>query len=422
MPREDDCCRSDYGVELIFGGSSACFARPSGTAPRTRLHASLRSTLTSPRQIRGEAPRQRASRPTGRRLAVRRLLAGAVFALAALAPVAAPAASYTMTIAHLYPDDLTNNETAPALKHFEQLVETATNGDIDVQVFGNGALGGEVEIAQQARAGMTIQSVMLGSGTQATFFRDYEMITSPFLFPDYRTAWTFFDSPWFAKFMRPMVEQAGLRYLGTLDDGGGFVAFANNKRLIRTVEDLKGLRIRIEENQAHMTIMRALGAAPTPLPWGELQTGLATGLVDGHFHAPGVNDIFKFYDVADYTTWSGHVYNTITWSVSETWFKTLPDDYKIIVMSAAREAVAMAHGIATQITVIGWTNSCKKFKECYVLPDAEKARMRAIAQPYYRDWLVETFGPRATLYDDLRAEVDRIHRELRSEVVENYLE
>jgi len=332
------------------------------------------------------------------------------------------AASYTMTIAHLYPEDLTSNETAPALKHFERLVESATDGDIEVEVFGNGALGGEVEIARQARAGRTIQSVMLGSGTQASLYRRYEMVTAPFLFPDYRTAWSFFDSPWFAEFMKPMVAETGLRYLGTLDDGGGFVAFANNGRPIRTVEDLDGLKIRVEENEAHMTIMRALGAAPVPLPWSELQTGLATGLVDGHFHAPGVNDIFKIHDVADYTTWSGHVYNTITWSVSEAWFSQLPRDYQEIIVVAAREAVTLAHGVAAKITIVGWENSCRAFKECHVLPASERERMRSLAEPIYRDWLVEEFGPQAALFDDLRAEIARIRTQGRETLVERYLD
>ena len=158
------------------------------------------------------------------------------------------------------------------------------------------------------------------------------------------------------------------------------------------------------------------------MPWGELQTGLATGLVDGHFHAPGVNDIFKLYDVTDYTTWSGHVYNTITWSVSEAWFKELPRDYQEIIVASAREAVAMAHGIATQITVVGWVNSCEKFKECHVLSDAEKTRMRDIAQPIYRDWLVEEFGPKAKLFDEMRAEIDRIHQSQRQANLKRYLD
>lgn len=361
--------------------------------------------------------RCRAARPL-----VAALLAAAIGVFGATLPAPAVAQTYTMTIAHLYPDDLTSNETAPALAHFKRLVESATGGDLVVETFGNGALGGESEVAQQARTGRAVQSVMLGSGTQAAFFRRYEMVTAPFLFPDYRTAWAFFDSPWFADFMRPMIAESGLRYLGTLDDGGGFVAFANNRRPIRTVDDLRGLRIRVEENQAHMTIVAALGATPVSLPWAEVQTGLATGLIDGHFHAPGVNDIFRLYDVTRYTTWSGHIYNTITWSVSEAWFQTLPREYQEIVVSAAREAVAMAHGAGAKISVIGWANSCARFAECHVLDEDERERMRVVAEPPYREWLTREFGEGAALFDEMRAEIARIHDEIARSTLASYLD
>ncbi len=78
--------------------------------------------------------------------------------------------------------------------------------------------------------------------------------------------------------------------------------------------------------------MKALGASATPLPWGEVLTALGTGLADGQFNAPGVSASFKLWDVNDYTTWSGHVYNTATWVVSETWFQSLPDEYKAIIV------------------------------------------------------------------------------------------
>ncbi|MCG6122690.1 MAG: TRAP transporter substrate-binding protein DctP [Microvirga sp.] len=349
-------------------------------------------------------------------------LASVIVAVGAMLPGPAAAQTYTMTIAHLYPDDLESNETAPALAHFQRLVEAATGGDLKIEAFGNGALGGESEIAQQARSGRAVQSVMLGSGTQAGFFRRYEMVTAPFLFADYRTAWAFFDSPWFADFMRPMIAESGLRYLGTLDDGGGFVAFANNRAPIRSVDDLRGLRIRVEENQAHMTIVAALGATPVSLPWAEVQTGLATGLIDGHFHAPGVNDIFRLYDVTRYTTWSGHIYNTITWSVSEAWFQTLPREYQEIVVSAAREAVAMAHGAGAKISVIGWANSCARFAECHVLDEDERERMRAVAEPPYREWLTREFGEGAALFDEMRAEIARIRDEIETRTLASYLD
>ena len=335
--------------------------------------------------------------------------------------VSAQAATYTMTIAHLYPDDLTNNEAAPSLERFRQLVESATNGDIEVKVFGAGALGSEVETGKQAQIGKTIQSVLISSGAASSFYKNYQIVVTPFLFPNYKTAWEFFDSAWFANFMKGMREESGLRYLGTFDDGGGFVAFTNNKRLIKTVEDIKGLRIRVEENPAHITMMKSLGASATPLPWGEVQTALATGLADGQFNAPGVNDIFKLAEVTDYTTWSGHVYNTVTWVVSEKWFSQLPKGHQEAIVRASREVVAMGHGIATQISVVGWVNSCKNFKECYILPDEEKAKMRALARPAYKKWITTDFGVDAADVDALWAEVDRIAASLDQSWMDNYL-
>ena len=194
---------------------------------------------------------------------------------------AALGAEYTMTIAHLYPDDLANNEIAPAMERFRQVVESGTNGEVEVKVFGNGALGSEVETGKQAQKGRTVQSVLISSGATSSFFKSYQIATTPFLFPNYQTAWEFFDSEYFANFMRGALTSSGLRYLGTFDDGGGFVAFTNNKRLIRTLADLKGLKIRVEENPAHIATMKALGVNPTPLPWAEVPTALTTGLADG---------------------------------------------------------------------------------------------------------------------------------------------
>src|ERR671910_663176 len=160
---------------------------------------------------------------------------GAVAALAIAATSSvAMAQSYTMVIAHLLPEDLRDNEIAPAMAHFESLVEARTNGDIDVQPFGASALGSEVETGKQAQQGTTVQSSIMSSGAMSSFYPKYQIITTPFLFPDYRVAWEYFDGEWHAEFMKGAIEEAGLRYLGTFDDGGGFVAFPHKVRPIRT--------------------------------------------------------------------------------------------------------------------------------------------------------------------------------------------
>ena len=332
----------------------------------------------------------------------------------------AEAAEYTMVIPHLLPEDLTNNEVQPALMHFASQVEERTNGDIDVQIFGAGQLGSEVENGKEAQIGKTVQSAVMSSGAMSSFFKDYQIITTPFLFPNYRVARAYFDGAWHANFMRDAIESSGLRYLGTFDDGGGFVAFTNNKRLIRTVDDIQGLRIRVEENPAHVATMKALGASATPLPWGEVITALSTGLADGQFNAPGASLAFKLWEVNDYTTWSGHVYNSISWLVSERWYQSLPEDYQRIVVQSAREAIQMAHGFATLAAVRGWVASCEEFVECHILAADEKKKMAAIARPAWRQWITEDFGVDAGLVDALWAEVDRIEQVLSASDMEHY--
>jgi tripartite ATP-independent transporter DctP family solute receptor len=341
-----------------------------------------------------------------------RCTTGAVAALAMVATSSiAMAQTYTMVVAHLLPEDLRDNEIAPAMAHFESLVEARTGGDIDVQVFGAGALGSEVDTGKQAQQGTTVQASVMSSGAMSSFYPDYQIITTPFLFPNYRVAWDYFDGDWHAEFMRGAIDEAGLRYLGTFDDGGGFVAFTNNVRPIRTLDDIEGLKIRVEENPAHVATMKALGASATPLPWGEVLTALGTGLADGQFNAPGVSASFKLWDVNDYTTWSGHVFNSQSWMVSEAWFQSLPDEHKAIIVDSAQEAIEMAHGIAALAAVIGWQESCEQFEECIILADDEKQKMAEVARPAWKEWITTDFGVEAALVDELWAEVDRIGAE-----------
>ena len=103
---------------------------------------------------------------------LRKVFITAVFVAwaAGIGVTSAQAAKYTMVISHLAPEDLNNNELHPAMKHFEAILEAATSGEIDVQVFGNGQLGSEVETARQAQAGRLVQASLISSGAMSSFF------------------------------------------------------------------------------------------------------------------------------------------------------------------------------------------------------------------------------------------------------------
>ncbi len=318
-----------------------------------------------------------------------------------------------MAIAHHFPSSLLDNEVQLSLVRFKDLVEQETDGEITVEIYPDCSLGTEVEYTKEVQAGgITIQSSVLSSGAFSSFFPSYQVMTCPFLFPDFPTAWAFFDSDFYLDFMDKMREETGLRYLGTFDDGGGFVAFTNSKKLIKTPEDMEGLRIRVEENPAHVAIIEALGARAVPLEWSQIETCLASGVAEGQFNAPGLNAAMKFWELVPYTSWTGHIYNTLNWVVSDEWFSQLPQEHQEIIVRAAREATLIGHGNAARLTLLGWEECKKNFEEAYTPTTSEKEAFSEIAKPAFREWFVEEFGGDEELLDNLLSEVDRIHKEL----------
>ncbi|UCF56288.1 MAG: TRAP transporter substrate-binding protein DctP, partial [Deltaproteobacteria bacterium] len=183
-------------------------------------------------------------------------------------------AAEKIAIALLQQKDMETNEIYPAMLQFKRLLEERTAGALEVEIFPGGQLGNEVETTQEVQQGHTIQMVITSSGAFSAFYKKYQAIVQPFLFPDKLTAWTFFDSDYMASFMKGLLK-IGLRYLGTMDDGGGFVVLTNSLRPLYSMEDFKGMRVRTEENPSHMAIMNAMGASATPMPWGDVATALA---------------------------------------------------------------------------------------------------------------------------------------------------
>ena len=330
-------------------------------------------------------------------------------------PSLVQAAKYTMVIAHHYPVDMTNNEVHPALHRFKTRVETETKGGIEVRIFGGMVLGTEIEYTKKAQLGKTVQSAVLSSGAFSSFFPKYQVITTPFLFPDYNTAWAFFNSEWYANFMHEMRRKTGLRWIGMFDDGGGFVAFTNDKRLIKTPEDMKGLLIRVEENPAHIAVIEALGAKAVPLEWGQVPTALMTNVADGQFNAPGLNAAMKFWESCEYTSWTGHIYNTLNWVINDEWFKSLPEDYQSVILRAAREAVMYGHGLSDHLTNLGWQKCVEEFKAAYIPTAEEKEAFKKIMQPAFYEWATEEFGLKPEFIHEVWNKVDEINKELGEE-------
>ena len=328
-------------------------------------------------------------------------------------------AAEKLAIGTVYPADMTNNEVYPALMYFKTLLEEQSGGAYEVEIFGGGQLGSEVEVTRECQTGTTVQMSIASSGAFSSFYKKYQAIVGPYLFPDRMTAWGFFDSDFFAKFMDEL-PPIGLRYLGTMDDGGGFVVLTNNLRAVNTPDDFKGMRIRTEENPAHMAIMNAMGASATPMAWGEVATALATGTAHGQFNAPSIISWAKLWETQKYVTFLNHIYNTNSWVVSDKWFKKQSVENQQLIIDNARAAVIYSRGLAAHLSELAVDESKKHGMKINYIDPKEMVKFKTMAKAGYRKWAVDDFGLSAQLLDAIDQEVVRVKKDQTSEFYNRY--
>lgn len=127
-------------------------------------------------------------------------------------------------------------------------------------------------------------------------------------------------------------------------------------RPIRTPDDLKGLKIRTMENPAHMAMVKALGASPTPIAWGEVYMALQQGVVDGQENPVSVIQVAKFNEVQKYLTLDGHVYSIPPILMNDKFFSSLSPDVQKIITDTAKILVNCAITTSIIMLIIGTAN------------------------------------------------------------------
>lgn len=220
------------------------------------------------------------------------------------------------------------------LVKFGEIVEEKTNGSIKVEVYANGSLGGDREVFEALQLG-SIQGTTMSTGPIAQFSSKFNVFDLPFLFPTAEIAYEVLDGPTGMDLLKELESQnvIGLNYWEN-----GFRHLTNDIKEVKTPDDVKGLKIRTLENDLHMDIWRALGANPTPMAFTELFAGLQQGVVDGQENPVGNVTGNKFYEVQQYLSKTGHVYNASPFLISKDFWDSLSDEEKEIMKEAAEEA------------------------------------------------------------------------------------
>ena len=230
--------------------------------------------------------------------------------------------------------------TAPegiALTAMAEEIKQRTGGKVEIKLHPAGALGGDREAIEGVQIG-TVDMTISSTSIFANFVPDVQVFDIPFLFRDFDHAQGVLDGP-VGKEILAKFDARGFKGLGL--GGIGFRQLTNSKRVVSGVEDVKGLKIRTQENPIHLQVWRALGALPTPMALPEVFTALQQGVVDGQENPIGAIINNKFGQVQKFLTLSNHAFTPVALVMSPKAYATLTDDEKKIFNEAALKAMAL---------------------------------------------------------------------------------
>ena len=192
--------------------------------------------------------------------------------------------------------------TTEAAYAFADKVSERTNGRVQVRVYSNGALGSETSVIEQMEYGgidFSRASVMsLGEFVPETY-----VLQLPYLYEDDEHMWAVLDGPIGQVFLDSIKKRIGLTGLAWFDAG---VRHFYTNTPVETLDDLKGLRIRIGESSMMQSIIGALGAVPVPLAYDDVYSALAKGEIDGAENNWPSYAFTGHYEVAKYMLLDGH--------------------------------------------------------------------------------------------------------------------
>lgn len=256
-------------------------------------------------------------------------------ALLAGALVSAPFAANAEIVLRLAENQPDTNPVTIAMHKFAELVGEKTNGEVRVEVYSGAQLGQEPETIEQAQAGI-IDFARVNSVVLANVSPSVGVFTLPYIFKNSEHKYKILDSEIGDK-VRKDLEQIGLIGFQFMEAGTRNFYTGENKK-IESIEDMKGLKIRVQPAPISIKMVELLGATPTPMNYGEVFSALQSGVIDG-----AENDYVSYYtsshyEAAPYIVEDGHLSPPAILLMNKAKFDSLEPDFQNAILEAGKEA------------------------------------------------------------------------------------
>ncbi len=223
----------------------------------------------------------------------------------------------------------------PALLKWARAVEAKTNGNLKIQIFPSAQLGVEEDILEQIRQGANV-----GQNTDAarlgTYVKDMQVINGPYFVETLDEVQKLNSLPIVKGWKEELEKTQGFKVL-SFYWVQGFRQMVTNKP-IRKPEDLAGLRIRTPPAPIWQESIRAIGATPVAMAYGEMYPAMQTQAIDGLELSFTAASNGKFFEVAKYVSETRHILLINFEVISSKWFNALPADYQKILEDECNKA------------------------------------------------------------------------------------
>ena len=231
--------------------------------------------------------------------------------------------------------------TVEAVENLGKKLEAATKGRLSIQMYSSMQLGGEKEVIEQAQLG-AIQFARVSVGTLGPVVDDINVFNLPFVFRDVAHMNKVVDGAIGQELLDTVTSNDAAKLVGLCWMDAGARSFYDTKHAIKSIDDLKGLKIRVIGNPIFVDMANALGANGVAMGYDQVFSALQTGVIDGAENNPPSFVFDNHYQVAKFYSDSQHLIVPEMLVYSKTsWEKLSPDD-QALIKKLSKEAQAEA--------------------------------------------------------------------------------
>ncbi len=236
----------------------------------------------------------------------------------------------------------TANSGHLALEYMGKQLSEKTDGRITIEIFPSAQLGSERELVESIQLG-NVDMTFVSSAVLGSFNQEFFALDIPFLFTDRDSVYRVLDGK-IGQGLLDSLNKVGIKAVGYWENG--FRQLTNNKKEIKTPDDLKGMKMRTMENEVHIAAWREEGANPAPLAFGELFTALQQGTFDAQEGPINLFYDMKFFEVQKYISKTNHVYSPWPLLINPDVYARFTDAEKDIFADVMKDTTAYQRGLA----------------------------------------------------------------------------